>query len=375
MNKFSYKFFLRPVESGKHRLYVRIIYKRKKLEKSLGVEIENPENFNGLSVKAREPNALKANILIEQWKSKLSNIILENTLLVQEVDLKKIVQEKYNPREKFFDFYLKLIEEKQKLLKRGGWKKYLTEYNKMQEFNPNLKWTDINENFATDYFYWLINHKGNNENTTHRAIRLIKTILNEAVRKNYIKENSLKHFKTRWINGKMVFLTKSELQQLHNYVMNENDKKLKRVGLYFLFSCYTGLRYSDVYKLKWKEISDTYIKLVQQKTGNEVLIPLNQKAKDILTMQDKGEPEDKVFKCYSNQVTNRHLKVIAEKSGINKPITFHSARHTFATVSIELGIPIEVISKILGHSDIKVTQVYAKILDPVKFREMEKWNY
>lgn len=374
MNRITYKFFLRPV-GQKYRLYIRIIQNRKKIDKSLGIDIEKPEMFDGQSVKGKSPEAIRANLIIEQWKSKMSSIILENTLLVQESELKEVVKDKYNPREKFFDFLIKLIEDKQKILKRGGWKKYLTEYNKLREFNPNLKWSEINENFVTEYYLWMINNKHNNENTANRAIRLIKTILNDAVKKKYIKENPLKDIKTKWLQGKMVFLTKAELEKLHHYIMNETDKKLKNVGLYFLFSCYTGLRYSDVYKLKWEEVSDNYLKLTQQKTGNEVLVPLNKKAKDILDMQIKGEPNTNVFKCYTNQVTNRYLKIIAKNAEINKPITFHSGRHTFATVSIELGIPIEVISKILGHSDIKITQVYAKILDPVKFREMEKWNF
>lgn len=372
MNKITYKFYLRPM-GDVHRLYIRIIHKRKKIEKSLGVEIKDANSFDGQRVKGNSPEAVKANILIEQWKSKLSNIILENTLLVQDIDLYKIINEKYNPRENFFDFYLKLLEEKQKLLKRGGWKKYLTELNKLKEFNQNLNWKDINENFATEYYLWLINQKKNNQNTAYRAIRLIKTILNEAVKKNYIKENPLKDFKTKWIQGNMIFLTKNELTKIHECVFKETNQTIRNVGLYFLFSCYTGLRYSDVKKLKWSEVNENFIKLNQQKTGNDVLIPLNNKAKQILNTQDKNT--EFVFRVYTNQSTNRYLKIIAEKSGINKPITFHSGRHTFATVSIELGIPIEVISKILGHSDIKITQIYAKILDPVKFKEMEKWNF
>lgn len=242
----------------------------------------------------------------------------------------------------------------------------------MQEFNSHLKWSDITESFATEYYLWLINIKKNNENTANRAIRLLKTVLNEAVKKGYIKENPLKNVKTKWLNGKMVFLTKNELKRIDEYIMNCTDNAIKKVGLYFLFSCYTGLRYSDVVKLKWNEINDSYIKLTQQKTGNEVLIPLNNRAKNILSLQNKNR--ELVFDCYTNQVTNKYLKIIAKNSGVDKPITFHTGRHTFATVSIELGMPIEVISKILGHSDIKITQVYARILDPVKFKEMEKWN-
>ena len=87
-----------------------------------------------------------------------------------------------------------------------------------------------------------------------------------------------------------------------------------------------------------------------------------------------GEQGDKIFKVITNQKTNEFLKDIMKTAGIQKTISFHCARHTFATVGLTVGIPMEVISKLLGHRDLKTTQIYAKVIDTLKIKEMEKWN-
>ena len=109
------------------------------------------------------------------------------------------------------------------------------------------------------------------------------------------------------------------------------------------------------------------------KTGYLVGIPLTQKAIKLILTNYQSE-SDLLFRVYCNKVTNRVLKQIGRQYNIPKKLTCHVARHTFATISITLGIPIEVVSKLLGHTDLKTTQVYAKIVDKVKEREMEKWN-
>lgn len=108
------------------------------------------------------------------------------------------------------------------------------------------------------------------------------------------------------------------------------------------------------------------------KTGYLVNIPLSKKAKKFIPVTPFNNTC--VFKIYCNKVTNRVLKKIGIELELNKKLTCHVARHTFATVSISLGIPIEVVSKLLGHTSIRTTQVYAKIVDTVKIKEMQKWD-
>jgi integrase/recombinase XerC len=106
------------------------------------------------------------------------------------------------------------------------------------------------------------------------------------------------------------------------------------------------------------------------KTAVDVSIPINHKALGLIP--EKITEQEKVFRGLSNQKTNEHLKDIIKIAGIEKSITFHSARHTLATNGLELGIPLEVVSKIFGHTEIKTTQIYAKVNDNLKYREMQK---
>lgn len=124
-------------------------------------------------------------------------------------------------------------------------------------------------------------------------------------------------------------------------------------------------------RLKYKHIVDDTIKIRMHKTNEPVSVPLIKKAKDIVL---SGNPNEKVFQMHANQVTNRIIKRIMKLAGINKNISFHCARHSFATIGISLKIPIEVISRLLGHKDIKTTMIYTRIVDEVKRDEMNKWD-
>jgi integrase len=190
-----------------------------------------------------------------------------------------------------------------------------------------------------------------------------------------MKNNPFKFITIKKVEGKRDFLSTDELNRLSQAyftgkVRNPIEQEILK---YFLFSCYTGLRYSDLKLLGKDSIDANKININMHKTGYIVSIPLTQKAKQLLpleTFPDTGY----VFRIYCNKVTNRVLKQIGQRFDIHKKLTCHVARHTFATVSITLGIPIEVVSKLLGHTNLRTTQVYAKIVDSVKEREMEKWN-
>jgi len=114
-----------------------------------------------------------------------------------------------------------------------------------------------------------------------------------------------------------------------------------------------------------------FIRITMHKTKDPVSIPLIDKAAKMIS---EGFEAQKVFRVPTNQVSNRFLKEISELAGIKKQITFHVSRHTFATNSITLGIPVEVVSKLLGHTNIKTTMIYSKVVDSVKVHYMDRWN-
>ena len=208
-----------------------------------------------------------------------------------------------------------------------------------------------------------------------KSLRSLRTFINIAMRYGLIKTNPFKYITIKKVDGKRDFLSAEELSKLSDaYISNKIiDEQEKEVLQYFLFSCYTGLRYSDLKMLKTSSIKNNILHINMHKTNCLVSIPLSQKALQLLPNKINSE-SDYVFRVYCNKVTNRVLKQVGKRYGIPKKLTCHVARHTFATVSIILGIPIEVVSKLLGHSSLKTTQIYAKIVDSVKEREMEKWD-
>lgn len=168
------------------------------------------------------------------------------------------------------------------------------------------------------------------------------------------------------------FLSKMEVDHLYQMYKSNTLKKAKQNVLkYFLFSCFTGMRYQDIKELKYKNISDGIVKVKMHKTNQFVTVPLIEEA---LELCGKGQDEEYVFNVTCNQLTNRNLKSIMVIAEIKKNISFHCGRHSFATIGLTLGIPIEVISKMLGHTDLKTTQVYAQVINDLKIKEMSKWS-
>ena len=165
------------------------------------------------------------------------------------------------------------------------------------------------------------------------------------------------------------YLTLEEIQKIiETEYKPDNDIKPA-----FLFCCFSGLRYSDVSKLTWKEITasqDGYaqIETTMQKTGKSITIPLSDNALKWLPEREGNLPESRIFYKLPDQVNNAdvRLRTLIKKAGISKHVTFHVARHSFATLTLTYGADLYTVSKLLGHANIRTTQVYAKIVDESK---------
>jgi integrase len=219
-------------------------------------------------------------------------------------------------------------------------------------------------------FHKHIEHLGHN--TVWARHKVLRTLINTAIKHDIYKEkNPYKNFKWTYRQPIRLYLTKQELSKLE-ILRNKPGitDRIKCTAEAFLFCCYTGLRFSDIKQLRSDHIQTNAIVLEQEKTDDIVYIPLNNKAKDIL--HDKKSTI--VFNLPSNQKYNEALKDLATATGISKNLTSHTARHTFAVLSIEKNIPLEIISKLLGHRDLKTTQIYAQIKNPVLDKYMQNWN-
>ncbi|TMM56676.1 site-specific integrase [Maribacter algarum] len=273
-------------------------------------------------------------------------------------------------------------------LKAGTLKNYFSTENYLREFlQEKHKTNDIYlvqlnyrfivnfENFIRTYVPKKERRTCTNNGVMKHMSRLMK-IVNMSIRMEWLVKDPFKNYKLRFVKNERDYLTERELE-----LMEETSFMpigLKRVKDIFLFSCYTGLSYIDIKELNPNQIlvgidGNKWIHTKRTKTNELLKIPLLPKAREIL---DKYEneivPTGKLLPVYSNQKTNKILKEIAKACGIHKNITFHVARHTFATtVTLSNGVPIETVSKLLGHTKLTTTQIYARVLQKKVGEDMQ----
>lgn len=194
-----------------------------------------------------------------------------------------------------------------------------------------------------------------------------KTALNIAVKRGIIKYSPAKSLNLKMEQTNKEYLTLDELKKLID--VDIPNKQVKRA---FIFSCFTGLRFSDLKALCWDNIENGYIKIRQSKTKQNIKNKLNSVALRIIKQQSEIVINEYVFNLPSIAQYNKILKQWAKKAGINKNLSSHKARHTFGTLGISSGIDLYSMQKLMGHSNIKTTQIYAKLVDKKKDEAIDK---
>ncbi|MEG0927170.1 site-specific integrase [Chryseobacterium sp.] len=369
-------------KQGLYPIYLRAFLKGKKVETATPVAIPLRDwSLRNQRVKSQNNHHERYNMILDAIDKKSIKLLVDNFLneeyplsLTQFKD-RLLAINVYSAEHSFTDYILGYLEENKTKFKIETWFGYKSQISKMLKFKKEILFSDINEKFINDYREYMLNTLSNNENTASKSLRVLRTFVNISMRFGYIKTNPFQYTSIKKVDGKRDFLSIEELNRLTDYYSKDNFTKSieKDILGYFLFACYTGLRYSDLKTFSTSSIINNSIHLRMHKTGYLVNIPLSMKTKQFIP--DIPFSDTCVFRVYCNKVTNRILKQIGAELKFNKKLTCHVARHTFATVSISLGIPIEVVSKLLGHTSIRTTQVYAKIVDTVKIKEMQKWNH
>ncbi len=228
----------------------------------------------------------------------------------------------------------------------------------------------IDHEFVTSYEFYLKSVHKCNQNTTAKYIKNFGKIVRICLANGWIERDPFINYKCKIVEVERAFLSQDEIETMFNKVLATD--RLNQVKDIFLFSCFTGLAYVDVKKLSRKNIGfgvdgERWIFINRTKTDTRSNIPLLPIASAILEKYEDHPQvvnQDKLLPILSNQKMNSYLKEIADVCEINKELTFHIARHTFATtVTLSNGVPIESVSKMLGHKNLKTTQHHAKILD------------
>ena len=255
---------------------------------------------------------------------------------------------------------------------------YFQQFLKFQYDKNDINIKMLRPKHVTDFELYLKLEKNCSYNTTIKYLQNFKKIVNIGLRNNWLKINPFADLRMKLKEVDRPFLTEEELKRIIDKEIS--IKRLRIVRDTFVFSCFTGLAYSDIKKLKKSEIEKTpdgmlWIRTRRTKTNTTTHVPIMGVPKNIINQYvniDLLRPEDTILPVISNQKTNSYLKEISDICGIEKNITFHIARHTFATtVTLMNGISIESVSKMLGHKNIRTTQHYARIVDSKIGSEMQ----
>jgi len=251
-------------------------------------------------------------------------------------------------------------------------------YIRDQYHRSDLFLDELDFQFITNYELYLKSKLNNKHNTTSKSVSFLKRIIRYSIHNGWLDKDPFMSFRCPYKDPERDFLSQDELETLQGKTLVVN--RLAIVRDMYVFSCYTGLPFSDIEKLSPDDITtgidgEKWIIYNRVKTGNRAPIPLLPvplsivaKYKDYPVNVNKG----RLLPVYSNQKINGYLKEVAAICCINKNLTFHTARHTFATtVTLTNGVPIETVSKMLGHTSIKTTQIYSKVVDTKISQDMK----
>ena len=259
--------------------------------------------------------------------------------------------------------------------KRSTKENLMTTITVLQEFRPGLDFKDITYTFLKEFEVHL-KEKGNSVNTIAKHLRQLRTLVNEAINQGYIPSDAypFRKYKIKQEKGRKEFLTPDELRKLEN--LQVADKKLRHVLDAFLFCCYTGLRYSDFCQLTPENIirvnGKRWLYFKSVKTDVEIRLPLHLLFEGkALAVLERYDIVTDFAKIGPNSEANKYLAQLAAFARIRKHITYHTARHTCATLLVHQGVPITTVQKLLGHTSVRTTEVYSEVLSNTIIRDLK----
>ena len=319
--------------------------------------------------------------------------------------LHKPVSEEPKPKKEalpcdFFQVFDDFVEDcgRQNNWTDSTFEKFAAVKNHLTNFREGLTFEFFDERGLNDYVGYLRDVKEMRNTTIGKQLSFLKWFLRWAFKKGVHQNNAYDSYKPKLksTQKKIIFLTWDELNRLREFKIPSNKQALERVRDVFLFQCFTGLRYSDVFNLRRSDIKGDHIEVTTVKTSDSLIIELNNHSKAILDKyKDVAFEDDKVLPVITNQKMNDYLKELAELAGIDEPVrqTYyrgneridevtpkyallgtHAGRRTFICNALVLGIPPQVVMKWTGHSDYKTMKPYIDIADDIKANAMSKFN-
>tara|TARA_R110002124_G_scaffold274118_2_gene443853 strand:- start:1218 stop:2462 length:1245 start_codon:yes stop_codon:yes gene_type:complete len=365
-------------------IFQRITINRQRLDNSTGKFID-PEKWHSemSKMKGASEEARSLNGHLDQLKSKILNI--EKNLIKKDIPITfETFKNELTGKKERERMVIPIFQEHNRKIKElvgqqyavGTLERYETSLKHTKDFIfwkyniTDLNIEKIDHSFITEYEFYLRSERKCANNTAVKYIKNFHKIINQCLANGWLNKDPFANYKAKVKEVVREFLSEAEIEEMINKEFV--SERLELVRDIFVFSCFTGLAYIDVKQLTPDNISlgidgDKWIFQTRQKTDTPSKIPLLPMAQEIIDKYAEYpvcKNEKRLLPILSNQKMNSYLKEIADVCGIKKDLTFHIARHTFATtITLSNGVPIETVSKMLGHTNLKTTQHYAKILD------------
>ena len=365
-NKLITRFYL------KNRIiYLRLTINGERAEVSTNSRI-NPVLWNKSlqRVKGKDEKAYLINASLNTLLAKVMKLFNNLDMKDERVSVHYIIdglkgnEESQYTLFKSFDYHIKNISELIGIdFTATTIKRYKSSFASLKRYlkNTDVKLCELDHKFISDFHTYLKTTEGLQHNSATNIIKNLYRVINMAVKNKWLPANPFKSFSCNYINPVRHYLTETEIDSLVNKRFKID--RLTKVRDVFVFQIYTGLSFTDMESLTTDNIEvgvdgEQWIVISRQKTGIRSAIPIIPRPKEILKKYNY------ILPVSTNQRMNGYLKEIAVLCKIKKTLTTHIARHTFATtITLSRGVPIETVSKMLGHSDIRTTQIYSKVVD------------
>lgn len=355
-------------KDGTCTLYLQVFLNG--IKKKLPINISVcPDNFDKIKqrVKPKTPFANDYNLIIEKSLADINKIEINYRLSNVVLTIEKLVEEFQNPSSRidFCQFWLKEMERQELILKKDTYRQQMTVLNKLMEYKKVIYFYEIDESLIEKINVWLKKTKKNNDNTIASFWKSFKKYLHIANSRGIITPILHDDVKRGEFKSDRVFLMPNELRKLHEYFNSEFIIAThKAILARFMFSCFTGLRISDIKNLTVDNFYGDMLFLKTVKTDKIQKIKLNKSALLFIA-------EDCVFYGdFTNEYINRELKFIMKACKINKNVSFHISRHTFATNYLLSGGNVVNLQKLMGHSKIEETMIYVHIVESLQEKEI-----
>lgn len=340
-------------------------------------------------VNTQDPNYKFINAQIEHIQIKINHIVLVFQLQGEDCSLDNIYNKyigvEIKKKEYVLSYYKQYLSKIKKLvgleIKDNTYNKFVYVGNHLEAF---LKWKykkadypleELSLQFLDDFDYYLKTEKKQEQITINKTIQRLRTPIKQAISEGYLDRDPFILHKSKTVRKTVIFLTTEELKTLEEAVLQQ--KRLSTIQDLFIFCCYTGLAFNEMAHLEKQHIQIgfdgiNWIKMTREKTQRLISIPILPKAQEII--EKYATENNHIFPSISNQKFNSYLKEIADIIGIEKRLTHHIARKTFAsTVLLYNDVPMEIVSELLGHSNMTITQEsYGKVIQKKVSEEMKK---